>query len=77
MISALYNPIQDNRIKIFSHSGYKLGDKQENEIEAYLDNRYELPRRIAREIERVQEFYRGTKQYVDYIESMINGVLMI
>lgn len=34
MISALHNPVQDNGIKIFSHSGYKISDEQENEIEA-------------------------------------------
>ncbi|MBP3909005.1 MAG: phosphoglucosamine mutase [Turicibacter sp.] len=75
MISASHNPVQDNGIKIFIHSGYKLSDEQENEIEAYLDNSDELPRPIAGEIGRVEDFYRGAKQCVDYIESTINGRL--
>ena len=75
MIFASHNPVQDNGIKIFSHSGYKLNDEQEHEIEFYLDNSDELPRPIAGEIGRVQEFYRGAKQYVDYIESTISGCL--
>jgi phosphoglucosamine mutase len=33
MISASHNPYQDNGIKVFSHSGFKLPDAEEHEIE--------------------------------------------
>ena len=33
MISASHNPFQDNGIKVFDHSGFKLPDEQEHEIE--------------------------------------------
>jgi phosphoglucosamine mutase len=33
MISASHNPYQDNGIKVFSHSGYKLPDEEEHAIE--------------------------------------------
>ncbi|MBN2564863.1 MAG: phosphoglucosamine mutase [Candidatus Eisenbacteria bacterium] len=33
MISASHNPYQDNGIKVFSHSGYKLPDDEEHRIE--------------------------------------------
>lgn len=36
VISASHNPYRDNGIKIFGHSGYKLPDAQEAEIEARL-----------------------------------------
>jgi phosphoglucosamine mutase len=36
VVSASHNPFQDNGIKIFSGSGYKLSDQQENEIEALI-----------------------------------------
>ena len=75
MISASHNSVQDNGIKIFSHSGYKLSDEQENEIEAYLDAPDMLPRPVAGDIGRVEEFYLGAKQYVDYLETTINGHL--
>ncbi|CUN16815.1 phosphoglucosamine mutase [Turicibacter sanguinis] len=75
MISASHNPVQDNGIKIFSHSGYKLSDEQENEIEAYLDAPDTLPRPIAGNIGRVEDFYRGAKQYVDYLETTIDDRL--
>jgi len=36
VISASHNPFQDNGIKIFSGSGYKLSDAQEDEIEQLI-----------------------------------------
>jgi len=33
MISASHNPYQDNGIKVFGHSGFKLPDEEEHEIE--------------------------------------------
>jgi phosphoglucosamine mutase len=36
MISASHNPYQDNGIKIFGHSGYKLPDELEMELEAEI-----------------------------------------
>ena len=36
MISASHNPYQDNGIKIFDHSGYKLADEREHELETEI-----------------------------------------
>jgi phosphoglucosamine mutase len=36
MISASHNQYQDNGIKIFGHSGYKLPDQQEDELESEI-----------------------------------------
>jgi phosphoglucosamine mutase len=36
MISASHNPFQDNGIKIFDHSGFKLPDQQEHSIEGHI-----------------------------------------
>jgi phosphoglucosamine mutase len=38
MISASHNPFQDNGIKIFDHSGFKLPDQQEHTIEGHIFN---------------------------------------
>ena len=38
VISASHNPFQDNGVKIFSGSGFKLYDEQEEEIEALILN---------------------------------------
>ena len=37
MISASHNPYQDNGIKIIDHSGFKLPDEEEKEIEEHLE----------------------------------------
>ncbi|MBZ5585124.1 MAG: hypothetical protein LAQ30_23535 [Acidobacteriia bacterium] len=36
MISASHNPYQDNGIKVFGHSGFKLPDAEEKEIEGEI-----------------------------------------
>jgi len=68
MISASHNPVQDNGIKIFSHSGYKLSDQEEEEIEALLDSDLELPRPIGGDIGRIENFKVGAQKYVNFIK---------
>ena len=75
MISASHNPVQDNGIKIFSHSGYKLSDAEELEIEALLDVVDELPRLAGKEIGRVEDYHLGAKEYVEYPETTISHSL--
>jgi phosphoglucosamine mutase len=36
MISASHNPYQDNGVKIFDHSGFKLPDAQEHILEGHI-----------------------------------------
>jgi phosphoglucosamine mutase len=47
MISASHNPFQDNGIKVFARSGYKLPDAEEHDIEEeifrILDGAHEMP----------------------------------
>ncbi len=37
MISASHNPYQDNGLKVFSHSGYKLPDQAELRLETFIE----------------------------------------
>lgn len=66
MISASHNPVQGNGIKIFSHNRYKLGDAQEEEIEALQDVMDELPRPVGGEIGRFENYHLGAKEYVEH-----------
>ena len=75
MISASHNPVQDNGIKIFSHIGYKLSDREEEEIEALIDTEDELPRPIAGEIGRVEDFQMGSQKYVNFIKGTVGHKL--
>jgi phosphoglucosamine mutase len=73
MISASHNPFQDNGIKVFGHSGYKLPDGEEHlveeEIFRLLRNGLE-PRAFA-----LQEDPALDGQYLEYLISTLNGPL--
>ena len=71
MISASHNPVQDNGIKIFSHSGYKLSDDEELEIENMIDSEDTLPRPIAGEVGRVENFEMGSQKYVNFVKGTV------
>ncbi|MGL4373431.1 MAG: phosphoglucosamine mutase [Turicibacter sp.] len=73
MISASHNPVQDNGIKIFSHNGYKLSDDEENEIELMIDTEDNLPRPIAGEIGRIEDFQMGSQKYVNFVKGTVGG----
>lgn len=47
VISGSHNPVEDNGIKFFGPDGFKLSDQQESEIEALLDQTYDLPAGVA------------------------------
>ncbi len=70
MISASHNPIEDNGLKIFSKSGFKLPDSLEEEIEKYywqeIDN---FPRPEGFELG--QSFYDGqaVQEYLDHLKT--------
>lgn len=75
MISASHNPVQDNGIKIFSYTGYKLSDEEEAEIEALLDMEDQLPRPIAGDIGRVENFQMGSQKYMNFIKGTAGQTL--
>ncbi|MEQ8168756.1 MAG: phosphoglucosamine mutase [Candidatus Eremiobacterota bacterium] len=55
MISASHNPFPDNGIKFFSSCGFKLEDREENEIETLLEKIDELPFPEGKDLGRVLE----------------------
>jgi phosphoglucosamine mutase len=73
MISASHNPFQDNGIKLFGHSGYKLPDEQERLIEqeifAYREAGLE-PKPCPLEVDPELD-----QAYVSYLTSTFRGSL--
>ena len=73
MISASHNPYQDNGIKLFGHSGYKLPDEQERLIEqeifAYREAGLE-PKPCPLEVDPELD-----QAYVSYLTSTFRGSL--
>ncbi len=67
MISASHNPYQDNGIKVFSHSGFKLPDAEERAIEeAMLRLRGEGPEPLQEALAVDEELDR---QYLAYLRA--------
>jgi len=67
MISASHNPYQDNGIKVFSHTGYKLPDEEEHGLEQEIFRLLESGIEPSAGTMRVQEeLDRG---YLDYLAS--------
>ncbi|NLJ33890.1 MAG: phosphoglucosamine mutase [Firmicutes bacterium] len=69
VISASHNPVQDNGIKFFSASGFKLPDAVEDEIEAHLYARG-LPRPLGKKVGRVYPAADAAEEYLRYLASI-------
>jgi phosphoglucosamine mutase len=72
MISASHNPYQDNGIKVFGHSGYKLPDDEEHEIEQQIFRQVGHP---AGEPVILQPDAALAGRYLDYLASTVPGGL--
>ena len=72
MISASHNPVADNGIKFFGADGFKLSDKQEEEIEQLLDQEQPVPRPAGKDILHFSDYYEGAQKYLSYLKSTID-----
>lgn len=75
MISASHNSFEDNGIKLFGPSGFKLTDEQEIEIEKVMDADDTLPRPVGAEIGTVSNYFEGTQKYLSYLKDTIENEL--
>ncbi len=74
MISASHNPVEDNGIKFFNGSGFKLSDKQEDEIEDIIFNSLDglvLP--TGDKVGKVNSLPNAVDDYISYIKSTVDG----
>lgn len=68
VISASHNPVQDNGIKFFDSTGYKLPDAIEDEIESIVlseEKPWEVP--IGGDVGRVIEVSDAGRRYIDFL----------
>ncbi len=73
MISASHNPYQDNGIKIFGHSGYKLPDPAELELEERIFSLVEEGSRASAPPLVIEE--QLDQRYLDYLASTLKRSL--
>jgi phosphoglucosamine mutase len=74
VISASHNPFYDNGIKIFNNNGYKLADKTEAEIEAFiLGNKSGAPTKPVQEIGRTFKINNAENRYATFLIDAIQA----
>ena len=72
VISASHNPVEDNGIKFFDSTGYKLPDAIEDEIESIViseEKPWKVP--IGGEVGRVIEIDDAGRRYMDFLKSTV------
>jgi len=72
VISASHNPVQDNGIKFFDSTGYKLPDAIEDEIESIVlseEKPWQIP--IGGEVGRVIEINDAGRRYMDFLKGTV------
>jgi phosphoglucosamine mutase len=70
VISASHNPYQDNGIKFFSHTGFKLPDSVEKRIEELvMDDSLHRFRPKGEEVGKAHRLDDATGRYIEYIKS--------
>lgn len=72
VISASHNPVEDNGIKFFGPSGYKLSDQLEEDIESMIFNETKYPAPIGGDLGRVHIIKDAVERYVNFACSTIN-----
>ncbi len=71
MISASHNPFEDNGIKVFGRTGYKLPDEEEHEIEEEIFRLLDGPQDSGSPAELEQDL--DVRPYVDFLLSTLRG----
>lgn len=73
VISASHNPVEDNGIKFFAATGYKLPDEVEVQIEYLLDTSLDdLPAPTGADVGRVREVADAADRYVEFAKSTVD-----
>ena len=69
MISASHNNFADNGIKLFGPDGYKLSDKKESEIEAFMEEGLQEGLAEPRDLGRVVRIDDAQARYVEIVKA--------
>jgi phosphoglucosamine mutase len=75
VISASHNPVEDNGIKFFAPTGFKLPDAVEDEIERLVEASAGLTRPSGTAVGRITDVSDATEQYLGYLTALARGPL--
>jgi phosphoglucosamine mutase len=73
VISASHNPVEDNGIKFFAPTGFKLPDAVEDEIERLVESAAGLPRPSGTAVGRITDVPDAPDQYLEYLAGLARG----
>jgi len=75
VISASHNPMEDNGIKFFGSTGFKLPDALEEEIENIISSGQELPSPVGADVGKVEDYLKSGKIYGEYLKKSLGSDL--
>lgn len=75
VISASHNPMEDNGIKFFGSTGYKLPDTIEEEIENIILSGKEIPSPIGADVGKVEYYPHSGNVYGEYLKKSLGSDL--
>lgn len=73
VISASHNPVEDNGLKFFAPTGFKLPDAVEDEIEHIVERAAGLPRPSGIEVGRAATVPDAAEQYLAFLAGLARG----
>ncbi|MFZ5645921.1 MAG: phosphoglucosamine mutase [Bacillota bacterium] len=71
VISASHNPVEDNGIKYFGPSGYKLPDETEEKIEGLVSDSSSIPSPLGVEVGRIIDMPDAFRRYADFLKKSV------
>jgi len=71
VISASHNPVEDNGIKYFGPSGYKLPDSTEEQIESLIKDPSSIPSPVGPGVGRCIELDDASERYIDFLKKSV------
>ena len=72
MITASHNPFTDNGIKLVNHNGEKMDDEVLEEVEDYIDGKFDVPLAIDDAIGQTIDFMQGRNRYIAHLIASAN-----
>lgn len=69
MITASHNPFTDNGIKLVNASGFKMEEDVLEQVEAYIDDKIEIPLATGNDIGRTVDYMQGRNRYIAHLIS--------
>ncbi len=72
MITASHNPYTDNGIKLVNNDGYKMEEDVLQQVEDYIDNKFEVPLATGNAIGCTVDYMQGRNRYIAHLIASAN-----